>query len=392
MRILGPVLTAHYLAAFTALGLPVFMPRVLAQLSPGAPDWLVGVLYVLPTVCTALSAPAWGRFADRYGRKLSLMRAQAGLALGFLLAGFAPNLWVFAFALVVQGTCGGSMAASNAYLASQSQGAALSRSLDWTQFSARLALVTAPILLGWLTSSGLAIELYRYLSVLPVLALAITWSLPTDTVIAKVPVAPVAGEGTATAIDTPSWISLLCVQFLFCFAMVVTFPYFIPYSEQLGITNDSLAGLLYSVPHLVYLVAMPWLRSRSLAPQGRLFGGLTLLALACAAQGLLTTAAWLAPARVLYGIGMLLAFSGLNRAMSACANGKAVGRLFGVFDACGKWAGALGGVCAGLVAHRYGVSMPFFIAALAASVALVVAIPAFRSSIQRKDYATTSAT
>jgi MFS family permease len=320
------------------------------------------------------------------------MRAQAGLALGFLLAGFAPNLWVFAFALVVQGTCGGSMAASNAYLASQSQGAELSRSLDWTQFSARLALVTAPILLGWLASTGLAIELYRYLSVLPVLALAITWWLPTDTVTNKAPVASVAGGGAATAIDAPSWIGVLTVQFLFCFAMVVTFPYFIPYSERLGIGNDGLAGLLYSVPHLVYLVALPWLRSRSLAPQGRLLGGLALLALACSAQGLLTTADWLAPARVLYGIGMLLAFSGLNRAMSACANGRAAGRLFGVFDACGKWAGALGGVCAGVVADRFDVSMPFFVAAFAASLALVVAIVAIRSSIiQRKDYATTSA-
>ncbi|MGO4780749.1 MFS transporter, partial [Lysobacter sp. 2RAB21] len=67
MRILGPVLTAHYLAAFTALGLPIFMPRVLAELAPGAPDWLVGVLYVLPTICTALTASAWGRFSDTYG-------------------------------------------------------------------------------------------------------------------------------------------------------------------------------------------------------------------------------------------------------------------------------------------------------------------------------------
>ena len=152
MRVIGPVLVAHYLAAFTALGMPVFMPRVLAELAPGAPTWLAGVLYVLPTLCTALTATTWGRLADRYGRRLSLLRAQMGLALGFTLAGFAPDIAWFVVALVIQGSCGGSLAAANAYLSTQfakepGRGS-LARALDWTQFSARLAMVSAPALLG----------------------------------------------------------------------------------------------------------------------------------------------------------------------------------------------------------------------------------------------------
>ncbi|MGO4781553.1 MFS transporter, partial [Lysobacter sp. 2RAB21] len=83
--------------------------------------------------------------------------------------------------LIVQGTCGGSMAAANAYLSTQSQGATLSRSLDWTQFSARLAMVSAPPLLGLVTGAGQTLQLYLYLAALPALALAITWWLPTDT-------------------------------------------------------------------------------------------------------------------------------------------------------------------------------------------------------------------
>lgn len=378
MRILGPVLTAHYLAAFTALGLPIFMPRVLADLAPGAPDWWIGVLYVLPTVCTALTASAWGRFADRYGRKLSLMRAQLGLVLGFSLAGFAPSLWVFALGLIVQGTCGGSMAAANAYLSTQSQGAQLSRSLDWTQFSARLAMVTAPVLLGLMTGAGLGLELYRYLAVLPALALVITWRLPIDIVAAKpststAQVAAVSGDGREL-------VGLLSVQFLFCFAMVVTFPYFISYSERLGVGSDSVAGLLYSLPHLVYLVALPWLRSSSATPKPRLFAGLAALTLACITHGLLTTPTWLPIARVLFGVGMLLAFSGLNRAMSEFASARPAGRLFGTFDASGKWAGALAGIVAGWLVHRYGVSLPFFTAATASTLALATAAYSFRTT------------
>ncbi|MEH6413512.1 MFS transporter [Pseudomonas sp. CGJS7] len=394
MRILGPVLTAHYLAAFTALGLPIFMPRVLAELAPGAPDWLVGVLYVLPTVCTALTATAWGRFADRYGRKLSLMRAQVGLAIGFALAGLAPNLWVFALGLIVQGSCGGSMAAANAYLSTQSQGAALSRSLDWTQFSARLAMVSAPPLLGLMTGAGQTLQLYLYLAGLPLLALAITARLPTDTVVARPK--PAQAAGTALAAASPhdhrrELFGLFGVQFLFCFAMVVTFPYFVSYSEHLGVGSDSLAGLLYSLPHLVYLLAMPWLRARKTASQRRLFAGLSLLALACAAHGLLRDPHWLAPVRVVYGAGMLLSFSGINRVLSECVgSGGAAGRLFGGFDACGKWAGALAGVCAGFLVHRYGVVAPFFIAAVVSAIALVVALFTFRPFPQRQSHVATN--
>jgi len=386
MRTLAAVLTAHYLAAFTALGMPVFMPRVLAGLAPDAPDWLSGLLYVLPTICTALTATAWGRLADRYGRKLSLMRAQAGLVLGFLMAGFAPNLAWFVCALIVQGTCGGSLAAANAYLATQAQGQSLTRALDWTQFSARLAMVTAPALLGLATGLGLAQTLYRYLAVLPLLALLLTWLLTADTVTRS----SSANAKPQAPDDLRELAPLLLVQFFFYFAMVVTFPYFISYSEALGVGSDSHAGLYYSLPHLVYLVLLPWLRARSSAPQRPLLLGLGLFSLACLGHALLAGPGLLAPARVLYGIGMLLAIGGLNRALSQHAGQGGAGRLFGRFDACGKWAGALGGVAAGALVHRWGLATPFVAAAMAGAIALICAARSYLFLPSRQTYVSAS--
>ena len=386
MRTLASVLAAHYLAAFTALGMPLFMPRVLAGLAPGAPDWLSGLLYVLPTVCTALTATSWGRWADRHGRKLSLLRAQAGLALGFFLAGFAPSLPWFVLALIVQGTCGGSLAAANAYLATQAHGQSLTRALDWTQFSARLAMVTAPALLGLATGWGLAQTLYRYLAVLPMLAFVLTWMLPANPLAstAKSDAKPQERE------DLRELMPLLLVQFLFYFAMVVTFPYFISYSEALGIGSDSHAGLYYSLPHLVYLVLLPWLRARSPAPQRPLLIGLGLFSLACLGHVLLATPLWLGPARLLYGVGMLLAIGGINRALSQHAGRGSAGRLFGRFDACGKWAGALGGVAAGALVHRWGLATPFIAAALAGAIALACAVRIYLFLPSRQPYVSAS--
>jgi MFS family permease len=367
-RLTASVLLGHYLSAFTALGVPLFLPRILADLGSAVPTWSIGVLYVLPTLCTALAAPLWGRLADRRGCRLSLLRAHAGLAAGFLLAGFSPNLAVFALALVVQGTFGGAMAASNAYLATQLQGEGLSRALNLTQYSARLAMLSGPVLVGLLADAGLGIELYRYLAWLPLLAFALVLPLPAD--------APRSRRHPASppgATELPAdLLRLLAVQFLFSFAMVVTFPYFMPYGEALGLNDDALIGLLYSLPHLVYLLALPWVQRLGgpLLP-----AGLVLLALGNLLQFLRLPAELLFALRLLAGLGMLLAFVGLHRCLAERRRAGGAGRLFGWFDASGKWAGTAAGLVAGLACQRYGVAMPFLIACLAALAALAVAYP-----------------
>ncbi|WP_369915870.1 MFS transporter [Xanthomonas sp. NCPPB 3005] len=372
-RVLGPVLAAHYLAAFTALGMPLFLPQVLQQLAPGAAIGWSGVLYVLPTLCTALTAGAWGRLADRYGRKRSLLRAQLGLALGFAMAGFAPDLGWLVAGLVVQGACGGSLAATNAYLTTQARTGPLARALDWTQFSARLAMVTAPALLGLASALGPAQSLYRYLALLPLLAFALSWRLPAD------PPRPrhAAAAANADAHDDASrrrqrW-ALWSTQFLFCFAMVVTFPYFLPYAQAQGIGNAAAAGLLYSLPHLVYLVLLPcWRGSEHRASP--LPAGLALFALACLLQAVLQAPAWLIAARLLFGVGMWMALRGLNRSLAGIASAHAAGQLFGRFDAFGKYAGVAGGALAGALVQGHGLAVPFLAAAAAALLALAPAL------------------
>lgn len=367
-RLTASVLLGHYLSAFTALGAPLFLPRILADLGAPAPTWSIGALYVLPTLCTALAAPLWGRLADRHGCRLSLLRAHAGLAAGFLLAGFSPNLAVFTLALIVQGTFGGAMAASNAYLATQLDGEGLSRALNLTQYSARLAMLSGPVLVGLLASAGLGLEMYRYLAWLPVLAFVLVLPLPADA-----PKPPAAARDETAPAELPAdLLRLLAVQFLFSFAMVVTFPYFVPYGEALGIANDALIGLLYSLPHLVYLLALPWVQRRAgpLLP-----AGLALLALGNLLQFLRLPAELLVALRLLAGLGMLLAFVGLHRCLAARRRAGGAGRLFGWFDASGKWAGTAAGLVAGLACQHYGVAMPFLIACLAALAALAVAHP-----------------
>ncbi|MDY7560872.1 MFS transporter [Pseudomonas sp. 10B1] len=373
-RLIASVLLGHYLSAFTALGIPLYLPRILADLAPNAPGWSIGVLFVLPTLCTALAAPLWGRWADRRGCRLSLLRAHAGLFAGFLLAGFSTNLPMFVLALMIQGTFGGAMAASNAYLSTQFKDGDLSRALNWTQYSARLAMISGPILLGLLTAQGLGLELYRYLAWLPLLAFVMILPLPADTPRQTMRAANAADSLSQLPTDLPR---LLTVQFLFSFAMVVTFPYFVPYGEALGIGNDAVIGLLYSLPHLVYLFALPWVQRHT---ANLLLPGLGLLAVSNALQFWSTQPEPLFALRLLSGVGMLLSFVGLHRCLSLRSRHGSAGRMFGWFDASGKWAGTAAGGTAGLVSQTCGIESPFLVACLAAVAAMAVARPLLMTS------------
>jgi MFS family permease len=367
-RLITSVLLGHYLSALTALGIPLYLPHILADLAPDTPGWAIGILFVLPTLCTALAAPIWGRWADRNGCRLSLLRAHAGLLAGFLLAGFSPNLTVFVLALIIQGTLGGAMSASNAYLSTQFKGGDLSRALNWTQYSARLAMISGPVLMGLLAARGMGVSMYHSLACLPLLAFVLVLPVPKDA-----PRQGLDSEGAEVLGELPQDMSrLIAVQFLFSFAMVVTLPYFMPFGKQLGISSDAMIGVLYSMPHLVYLLALPWVQRY---PGNLLLPGLALLAISNALQFWSVQAEPLVILRLVSGAGMLLSFVGLHRCLSQRSQNGGAGRLFGWFDSSGKWAGTAAGVGAALVSQTFGIASPFLVACLAAMAAMVLALP-----------------
>lgn len=171
------VAACYFVASFAALGLPPYLTAILPALGDPQGRW-AGVLYIVPTVFSALGAPFWGRLADRFGRKRLLLRAQLGLTVSFLLAGAAGSLPAFTLALVLQGFLGGTFASTNGYLAAALEGPRLSRALTLMQGSARAALVAAPILVGALSPWIDPHRQYLLMAVLPLAAAALLSLLP----------------------------------------------------------------------------------------------------------------------------------------------------------------------------------------------------------------------
>lgn len=373
-KIIISVLFCHFLASFTALGMPLFLPKVMADLLDRNQQFFIGWYYILPTICMALAAPWWGRFADNYGKRLSLLRAQLGLAAGFMIAGLADNLIVFTLGLLIQGICGGTFAASNAYLATQVSSRALPKVLNWTQFSARLSLLLAPIAFGLLMTSENPRTLYCYLALLPLLAAWMVALLPADNGLnpAKNETRKARSEPMG---DAPlSFVQILTVQFLFCFAMVVSFPYFLPYAHHLGVDDSGMIGWYFSLPHLVYLVvtALPQRWQQNLSAVHLCALGLATLMVSALIHTQLTDSSWLWLARLTMGLGITLSFMALHQCFAALKASNQAGLVFGRFDSAGKWAGVCAGLSAGLIVEFDGLGAPFILSATAGALALIV--------------------
>ncbi|CAH7004921.1 Vibrioferrin membrane-spanning transport protein PvsC [Vibrio chagasii] len=368
------VLLCHFIAAFAALGMPLFLPMVLPTLGAHIDSDWAGILFILPTFCTAVAARFWGQFADKFGRRRSLIRAQLGLAAGFALCGLADNLTMFVFGLIVQGTFGGTMAASNSYLSSQIKDAkTLGTSLNKTQLSARLALIVAPIGLGWTLSDTSPLNAYLWLSALPLLALAITLTLPADNLVksdvekeAKDQTTSQREQTTHKPLHNLYWV--FGAQFCFAFSMVVTFPYFSPFVQQYGVTNQAWIGFLYALPHGVYLLFAGKVHLFSERLNRRhllatLYLGFGLLSVSTAMH-LIPDQTTLIIARVVFGLGMVCCYQGLHQALANQIDRQQSGKIFSRFDAMSKWGGVAAGLSASVISSLGWLEVPFLLSTL----------------------------
>lgn len=368
------VLLCHFIAAFAALGMPLFLPMVLPTLGAHIDSDWAGILFILPTFCTAVAARFWGQFADKFGRRRSLIRAQLGLAAGFALCGLANNLTMFVFGLIVQGTFGGTMAASNSYLSSQIKDAkTLGTSLNKTQLSARLALIVAPIVLGWTLSDTSPLNAYLWLSALPLLALAITLTLPADNLVksdvekeAKDQTTSQREQTTHKPLHNLYWV--FGAQFCFAFSMVVTFPYFSPFVQQYGVTNQAWIGFLYALPHGVYLLFAGKVHLFSERLNRRhllatLYLGFGLLSVSTAMH-LIPDQTTLIIARVVFGLGMVCCYQGLHQALANQIDRQQSGKIFSRFDAMSKWGGVAAGLSASVISSLGWLEVPFLLSTL----------------------------
>ena len=121
-RNLWVVLFGSFTTITAMTQLQPFLPLYVEELGVRDPAAIVqwsGVAYGATFLSAGLVAPLWGHLADRYGRKLMLIRASAGMTVAIALIGLSGNVWQLVLLRLLTGLLGGYASGSMVLVATQ---------------------------------------------------------------------------------------------------------------------------------------------------------------------------------------------------------------------------------------------------------------------------------
>jgi MFS family permease len=107
---------------------------------------ITGFIVTSFTIAQLLSAPMWGRFSDRVGRRPTLLIALGAAAIAYLIFGFAHSLLVLFLSRMVQGAGGGTVGVIQAYVADSTDPKDRARALGWLSSATNLGVALGPVL------------------------------------------------------------------------------------------------------------------------------------------------------------------------------------------------------------------------------------------------------
>ena len=112
----------------------------------GASKIEVGILISSFSAAQLLSAPLWGRFSDRYGRKPTLLIGLGASVVAYVVFAFAQSYWLLLLSRIVQGGGGGTVGVIQAYVADAVEPRKRSRALGWLSASTNVGVVLGPVI------------------------------------------------------------------------------------------------------------------------------------------------------------------------------------------------------------------------------------------------------
>lgn len=113
-----------------------------------------GAIIAAFTIAQLLSAPFWGRFSDRVGRRPALLVALSASAVAYLIFGFAESLILLFLSRLVQGAGGGTVGVIQAYVADSTAPKDRARALGWLSATTNLGVALGPVLGSLAVSLG----------------------------------------------------------------------------------------------------------------------------------------------------------------------------------------------------------------------------------------------
>lgn len=128
-----------------------FLPLYVKEIgiaSGGSIEFWSGLVFSSQAVTMMVASPIWGAFADRYGRKVMLVRATIGGAILLALMGFAQNAEQLVILRTLQGLVTGVVAAASALAAAAAPRQRSGEVLGLLQMSRSVGVAVGPVVGG----------------------------------------------------------------------------------------------------------------------------------------------------------------------------------------------------------------------------------------------------
>jgi len=106
----------------------------------------VSLMVMMFAVAQLVSAPFWGRFSDRFGRRPALMVGLGASALAYLIFAFANSLELLFLCRIVQGAGGGTVGVIQAYVADATEPEDRAKALGWLSAATNAGVAIGPAL------------------------------------------------------------------------------------------------------------------------------------------------------------------------------------------------------------------------------------------------------
>jgi MFS family permease len=393
-----------WLGQFAAVaGLTVVVPLLPFYLAGlGVPEhdlpWWTGLSLAAPAVTQMITAPLWGIVGDRYGRKAMVVRAHAGLALAVGLMALADGPGEFLGYRLLQGACGGVVAATATFASSLAPAERRGRALGGL-----FGAVAAGSLVGPLAGSLLATG-YGYGALFGGIAALLALSSLSALVLLREPAersrrvgAPQAGGPTLRAaaghlLRSPRSRHLLLAGVA---GQAAVYALLVLFAPRVGQITGSVAaatvwvGALQAVTWAASLVGGPWWGHRNdrYRPELGFAMAAAGCALAVALQAVPTTAAGLLPLRVAQGFCFAALVPSVQHVVSRLVAERARGAGLGVAQALLDLGQVVGPLLGALAAALLPVPAAF--AAVGALFGLAAALALFSARAARRDAPTT---
>lgn len=353
--------------AGTSLVIP-FLPFYIRELGisslAGIEQWS-GFAFGATFIVSAIASPIWGRLADRYGRKLMLLRASIGLGVVMVLLGFVQNVYQLVAMRLMQGAVSGYIAAAITLVATQTPREHAGWALGTLSTGSVGGTLLGPLFGGWLA------ELIGFRHVFFVTGSLIFLSFLASAFFVKEEF--VRSEQTQLS-EREIWhlipnpkvlVAMFLTTFMIQFANMSIEPIVTVYVQQL--VGDSahvtlISGIVVSASGLASILSASRLGKLSdrIGPRKVLLSCLVAAALLFIPQAFVQSAWQLVILRFLVGIATAGLLPSVNALVKLSVPDSVSGRVFGYNQSAQYLGNIVGPVLGGQMAARLGIKYVFF--------------------------------